>query len=216
MTVLNVTDRAGLIALMVDTLNRLGSQTIPERAENWITLHEARANRVLRERQMVQRATATLQNGVIPLPPDWREVQSFQLNGGNGARPKVLTQVTPEQADKIRAEGKLVTPAHFCIVGANLEIVPYSSDPLEIEMAYYRKVPALTADTPTNWLLAEHPDYYFYGSLVHSAPYLRDDERISTWGTLAQQAQDEMLLANERSRFSGSRLKTRARLRNGR
>lgn len=207
-------NRAKLVESMADWLNRVGSPKVAERCLDFITLHEARANRVLRERQMVQQATAILTNGVIKLPPDWREVQSFQLNGGNGERPKVLTQVTPEQADRIRAEGRLVAPAHFCIVGKSLEIVPFTSEPLEIEMAYYRKVPALSADDSTNWLLEEHPDYYLYGALVHSAPYLRDDERATTWGVMAQAAQDEMLLANERSRFSGSRLKTRARLRN--
>jgi hypothetical protein len=213
-TVLNITTRAGLIDLMVDTLNKLGSTVVKERCENWIQLHEARANRVLRERLMVQEAKAVLTNGRIKLPPDWREVQSFQLNGGNGARPRVLKQCTAEQADVVRAEGRLTLPTYFCIVGQNLEIVPYTAEGLEIEMAYYRKVPALTTADPTNWLLTEHPDYYFYGSLVHSAPYLRDDERITTWGQLAQAAQDEMIAAGERARFSGSRLKTRARLRN--
>lgn len=209
-----VSDRAGLIELMADTLNKAGSSKVIDRCASWIVLHEARANRVLRERQMVQKATAQLQNGLIPLPPDWRETQSFQLDGGDGQRPKTLTQCTPAEADRIRAEGRLVVPTRYCIVGKNLEIVPFVAEPLQIEMTYYRKVPALTAEAPTNWLLQEHPDYYFYGSLAHSAPFLRDDERTTLWGVLAQTAQDEMLLACERARYSGSVLRTRARLRN--
>jgi len=207
--------RAELIDLMVDTLNRLGSTNVKDRCASWVVLHEARANRVLRDRGMVQEATATLTDGRIKLPPDWREVQQFQLNGGSGTRPRRLTVCTQAYADQVRAEARLTEPTHYCIVGKNIEIVPYTSAALEIEMAYYRKVPPLTAEAPTNWLLDEHPDYYFYGSLVHSAPFLRDDERIATWGTLAQAAQDEMILANERARYSGP-LKTRARLRDGR
>ena len=33
----------------------------------------------------------------------------------------------------------------------------------------------------TNWLLVRHPDIYFYGALLHSAPYFDDDQRIATW-----------------------------------
>lgn len=208
MAVLNITTREGLIDLMVDTLNRLGSTVVKERCEAWIELHEAGANRVLRDRGMVQEATATLSGGRIKLPPDWREIQSFECNG----RP--LDALTPAYADQVQREGRLTHPMGYVIVGKNLEIVPATTEPLPIKMVYYRKVPALTTEAPTNWMLEEHPDYYFYGSLVHSAPYLRDDERITTWAGLAQAAETQMLLADERARFSGSRLKTRARLRN--
>lgn len=213
MTVLRFSNRKELVDLMVDTLNRLGSTVIPERAVSWIQLHEARANRMLRDRQQVVRATATLSEGMIRLPADWKEAQQLQINDANLAKPKVLTLVTQERADEIRAEGRLTEPAHYCIVGNYLEVVPYTAAALQIEMAYYRGVSPLDSDTATNWMLLEHPDYYFYGALVHSAPYLRDDERIATWGTLADSALAEIQLSIERARYSGSRLKTRSRLR---
>lgn len=211
--------RAELISMMVDTLNRLGSTVIPDRCVSWIKLHEARANRVIRERNMVVRATATLSEGHLRLPSDWREAQQIQLNvtGDDGvARPRPLQYVTQEHADKIRRDGQVLTPRYYTLVGNYLEVVPYPTEDLEIEMSYYKGVTALGASgtAATNWMLEKHPDYYFYGSLVHSAPYLRDDERIATWGTLAQAAQDEMLAEIERARYSGARLKTRARLRN--
>lgn len=213
MTVLRFANRKELTDLMVDTLNRLGSTVIPERAVSWVQLHEAGANRVLRDRQQVVRATATLSDGMIRLPADWKEAQQLQINDANLAKPKVLTLVTQERADEIRAEGRLTEPAHYCIVGNYLEVVPYTAAALQIEMAYYKGVPALDSDRATNWMLQEHPDYYFYGALVHSAPYLRDDERIATWGGMASAAEAQILLAIERARYSGSRLKTRARLR---
>lgn len=213
MAVYTFANRKELVDMMVDTLNRLGSAVIPERALAWIVLHEARANRVLRDRNMVVRATASLIDGHIKLPNDWKEAVQVQMNDGQ-VKPRPLTLVTQEYADKVRAEKRLVEPAHYCIVGKYLEVVPYATNGAQIEMAYYKGVPALAADGESNWLLQEHPDYYFYGALVHSAPYLRDDERIGTWATFAQTAQDEMLAAAERARFSGSRLKTRARLRN--
>ncbi len=46
----------------------------------------------------------------------------------------------------------------------------------------------LSADTDTNWVLENHPDAYLYGSLVHSAPFLVEDERIAIWQGLFSNA----------------------------
>lgn len=40
-------------------------------------------------------------------------------------------------------------------------------------------VPLRTTDP--NWLLTAHPDIYLYASLVESAPFIRDDERVALW-----------------------------------
>ena len=34
----------------------------------------------------------------------------------------------------------------------------------------------------SNWLLALAPDLYLYGALLESAPYIKEDGRIQTWG----------------------------------
>ena len=33
-----------------------------------------------------------------------------------------------------------------------------------------------------NWLLTIAPDLYLYGALLESAPYIKEDGRIQTWG----------------------------------
>lgn len=42
-------------------------------------------------------------------------------------------------------------------------------------------IPVLTDQAPANWLLTAHPDVYLYATLVESAPYLQDDERVVLW-----------------------------------
>ena len=58
--------------------------------------------------------------------------------------------------------------------GANTRIVP------------------LSAGTDTNWLLTNYPDIYLYGSLIESAPYLRDDQRIGLWQSEYDRRADEL------------------------
>jgi hypothetical protein len=48
-------------------------------------------------------------------------------------------------------------------------------------MVYRQNIPALASNT-TNWLLALAPDLYLYGALLESAPYIKEDGRIQTWG----------------------------------
>jgi hypothetical protein len=71
-------------------------------------------------------------------------------------------------------------------------------------------VTALSADGDTNWLLTNHPDVYLYGSLVHTAPYLKDDARIALWAGLLAQAMGEIEDESTAARF-GSPLRMRMR-----
>ena len=72
-----------------------------------------------------------------------------------------------------------------------------------LEIIYYQKIPALSANT-TNWLLDEHPDAYLYGTLMHSAPYLQADERVGIWAGKYQQIIEQIKTSDEKAKFSGS------------
>jgi len=69
----------------------------------------------------------------------------------------------------------------------------------------------LSDSTTTNWLLEYYPDAYLYGSLVHSAPYLKEDARLQTWAALYQSAVDAINNESESSKFGGSGRKLKIR-----
>ena len=46
-----------------------------------------------------------------------------------------------------------------------------------VRMRYRKRIPALSAQCATNWLLRKHPDAYLYGALSQALIYFRDDER---------------------------------------
>jgi len=72
---------------------------------------------------------------------------------------------------------------------------------------YYAKVPTLSDSNETNWLLTHHPDIYLYGALLHSAPYLKEDERAQTWAALYTSAVERVNNASSKSTTSGSGLR---------
>ena len=72
-------------------------------------------------------------------------------------------------------------PRYFTVFGDELEFAPTPDAAYTIEMVYRRNIPPL-AENADNWLLTLAPDLYLYGALLESAPYIKEDGRIQTWG----------------------------------
>ena len=58
-------------------------------------------------------------------------------------------------------------------------------------------------------MLTQNPDIYLYGSLMASAPFLMDDEKIAIWGALFDKAVRDLESQDARDRHSGSALQIR-------
>lgn len=182
-----------------DWLNRADlTSVIP----SFISLAEAEMNRSLRTRQMITRADAAIDTQFTALPGDFLQAKRLTLQ----TLPiTVVDYVSMEQLEQERtrlaATGK---PRHFSIVGNALEVVPTPDASYTGELTYYARIPALSNATVSNWVLATYPDLYLYGSLIQSAPYLRDDERITTWQALYGRAVEALNVSDERSSAGGS------------
>jgi hypothetical protein len=196
--------------LQSDVADWLNRTDLADRIPSFIRLAEARFNRELRVRQMVKRAVGVLEDNYITLPFDWLEAKNVQVN--LDGRPRKLEYMTLEQADDFNAKGGgSGVPQYFNVTGSQLEIIPRPTGEPQIELTYYSAIPALSNTAPSNWLLLQWPDLYLYGTLAHTAPYLKDDERLATWAQLYLKSIDEITLSDQRAQFSGSVLKARAR-----
>lgn len=176
---------------------------------NFISLAEAQFNRTIRHRKMVVRSDATLDTPYFAVPGDWLQTIRFQLNT-NPVTP--LLFVTPEQAlEESQVYSAAQQPLFYTMIGEQFQVVPAPDGSYDAELLYYGKIPALSDSVATNWLLTESPDLYLYAALVQTAPYLKEDERLSIWAGLYQKLFDDMMLADERARIGSSKLKTRIR-----
>lgn len=197
-------DYSELQLLVQDTLQR---GDVAPAVPSWIQLAEARFNRELRVQQMVVRAYANLNESFIELPEDWLEALNVELHT---EPPRPLEFITLQEADKVRARSERVA-RYYVIHGKELEVVPYVAEPTDIEMTYYKKVPSLTTEEPSNWLLASWPDLYLYETLRHSAPFLEHDNRMGMWDAAVARMMEEIRLADAKAQHSGSPLRIRAR-----
>jgi len=165
---------------------------------DFITLAEAQFNRSIRHRKMVARSTATISDRYSATPSDWMQTVQLQLNT-DPIDP--LVYLTVEMLNKKRSGSSAGgRPRYFTMVGTEIEVYPSPDTSYTGEIIYYSKVPALSDSNTTNWLLTLSPDIYLYGTLIQSAPYLRDDERTAVWATLYTRMVSDMNVSDERSR----------------
>lgn len=196
-----ITNYGELKSAVADFLNRSDlTSVIP----TFIDFAEAEFNRNLRVRQMVTRAEAVIDTRFSAVPADFIEAKDLVIVTGNPVTP--LQFVTQQEMAQLRntsitSAGK---PKYFSVVGGQFEVAPTPDSVYSLEMSYFGQIDALTDDGDTNWLLREYPDIYLYTSLMHSAPYLKDDERITVWAQLAAKAKEELISRDTSASFNGS------------
>jgi hypothetical protein len=201
-----ITNFTTLVSTVADYLNR---QDLSAQIPTFIQLAEADMNSRLRCREMIVRATTTNDDEYVRLPLDFLEGINLQLVGGQSP----LRYITLDEADIVNARQGYNAPTFYSLMNGAIELVPppATGDDVEIEMVYYGKITALSDSNQTNWLLLKAPDVYLYGALVHAAPFLMDDQRISVFGSFYSQRVEALNDESQKSLHSGSPLVARTR-----
>lgn len=181
-----IVDYASLQTAVTEYLARDQDTTLIARIPSFIQLAEAKFNRQLFVRQMEQRATAVVnlassEPEFISLPSDFQSMRRVRLSSVTGK--PCLDFKSGTQIDEYRfgISNVPARPRYFTVFGNELELAPTPDAAYTVEMVYRQSIPAL-ASNGTNWLLALAPDLYLYGALLETAPYIKEDARIQTWG----------------------------------
>lgn len=147
----------------------------------FILMAEGAINRDLRHWQMEKRSEATFNTRYEPLPSDWLEAIRVSISGKKQLDLLSQAKMLKKRYANDNTSGE---PTYYAMSGGQIEFFPTPDADYDGSMLYYARVPALSDAAPTNWLLQDGPDIYIYGSLIHSAPYLAEDERLAAWASL--------------------------------
>lgn len=191
---------SGLKTAVADYLNRDDLTSV---VPGFIALAEAKFNRKIRARQMIKRATATIDSQYFAYPADWLEAKEFILN----TNPITYMEFVSEaQANALKATTIVAPqkPKYYTIIGSQIEVIGAPDTSYTGQLTYYAKIPALSDSNTSNWLLAYAPDLYLYGALLESAPYLKDDERLAVWGQMYNDSKADIELADQRATVSST------------
>ena len=203
-----ITTYAELQSNVTDFLNRddLASVT-----PTFISLAESNLSRDIRHWRQEKRSTAELDTQYSAIPADFVEAIRFYITSGE-SRPLELISQFQLLDRKYKRANTSGEPAYYAITAGEIEIFPSPAGTYTAELYYISELPALSDSNTSNWLLEHYPDAYLYGSLIHSAPYLKDDARLQVWAALYQSAIDAINAESEKAKFGGSgrRMKIRA------
>ena len=202
-----ITTYAELKTAVADFLNRDDLTAV---VPTFISLAEADMQRRVRHWRMEKRSSAELDAQYAAVPGDWLETIRFYLTDGSTSPLELISQ--PELLQRKRSiENTAGRPAYYAVTGAQFELFPVPNDTYNGELLYFAKIPVLSDSNTSNWLLADSPDAYLYGALVHSAPYLKDDQRTQVWAALYQSVVDTLNGASDKARHSGTGLRLKIR-----
>lgn len=197
---------AGLKASIASFLDR---DDLTAQIPDFITLCEARMNRDIRHWQMEARSTATFNEQYEGLPTDWQELIRVSLT--NDRHLDVISQAKMvEYRESNRNTGG--KPRFYTLSASQIELFPTPDDDYPATLIYYARIPALSDANTSNWLLQHSPDAYLYGSLMQTAPFLVEDERLPVWAELYRSARDAINAESKRSKSSGVGLTMRGKL----
>jgi len=169
--------------------NYLNRDDLTSYIPDFITLAESRINNELRVREM-----ETIDTSITTVSG----TQGYTLPTGFIEAKYIIYQSSPYAILQYKAPfdffkdynvsvsaGK---PSYFTIIGDKiyLGVKPDSAQTLEI--AYFKKLTALSDSSTTNTILTNYPDLYLYGSLAESAPFLMQDERLDIWAKLYKES----------------------------
>jgi len=202
-----ITTFSELKTSMADFLNRDDlTSVIP----TFISLAEAQINRDIRHYEMENRATADLSDQYLDRPSGWVETIRIHVTSGGTNNLQLLSAAS--MADKRQgAENATGEPRYYRHAERGFEVYPTPDGTYEVELLYYQKITALSDENTTNWLLTDHPDVYLYGSLLHSAPYLAEDQRVGVWAQLYSAAVQRVNQSGDDASWSGTGLTLKVR-----
>lgn len=181
-----------LIAAINDWLDR---SDLSGAAPQMIALCEARLRRELNPLFSETSVDVTVTQGVGSLPDDCDIIRLIEYNGGE------LEQVSAQHGRQFRDSD---APRVWTLEANQIKTWPATD--CTITVLYQPKLVALNESNPTNQLLAEHPDLYFFGALLFAHGYVSNDPRAATFKALWDECIAEVKRFLARQRKSTTRM----------
>jgi hypothetical protein len=169
---------------------------------DFIRLAETRLRRDLRIRQMLKSVTTstTASDSTIGLPSDFLEVRDLIVAGNP---PQSLNYLSPSAFSRNARTWESGKPLDYTVLASEFQLAPIPDGAYTAKMLYFAAPPFLSDTNTSNVFLANTPDALLYGALLEAEPYLMNDARVNTWGTMFDRALASITRSDEQGQYSG-------------
>jgi len=188
--------------LQTTIANYLARSDLTTQIPDFIRLAETRLRRDLRIRQMLSTTTLTCTSGTatVSIPSDFLEVKDFVVTG-NPVMP--LNYESPSLFSRNSRSMDAGKPLNYTVLATTFKLAPIPDSNYTLSLVYSAAPPFLSTSNASNTFLTVCPDLLLYASLIEAEPYLMNDARINTWGTMFDRAMSSLTSSDERGQYSG-------------
>jgi hypothetical protein len=191
----------GLLLVVQKWLDR---DDLTDIVPDFIKLAEAQFRRELVMPDMETQITVT-PAATVTVPADFDSIRAFGIPGYD---PFDQLSLADFYALPIQPDGTAVTgqPTKFAMVAGKFAFWPVPDTAYSATLTYRAKLPSLSIDTQSNWLLAQHPDAYLFGTLLQAEFYGWNDDRLPLLKSALQDILDQILRSGVRKRYGSGPL----------
>jgi len=180
----------------------LARSDLTSQIPDFITFAENRLRRELRIRQMLKSVTTATVSGdsTVELPSDFLEIRDF-VALTNPITP--LNYSSPSALSNDPVASQVGVPKSYTILANEFLMSPVPDGVYTLRLLYFAAPAYLSSTNASNIFLTTAPDALLYASLIEAEPYLMNDARINTWGTMYDRAISSLAKSDEQGQYSG-------------
>jgi hypothetical protein len=188
--------------LQTSIANYLARSDLTSQIPDFITFAENRLRRELRIRQMLKSVTTATVSGdsTVEVPSDFLEIRDFVVMT-NPIQP--LSYSSPSSLSNDPRTSEVGVPKSYTILASEFQLAPAPDGIYTLKLLYYSAPAYLSTSNTNNAFLNTAPDALLYASLIEAEPYLMNDARINTWGTMYDRAISSLTRSDENTQYSG-------------
>lgn len=188
--------------LQTSIASYLARSDLTAQIPDFIRLAETRLRRELRIRQMMSTAniTAVAGTATVAIPSDFLEARDFVVNG-NPVQP--LNYVSPALYSRNSRGDVSGKPLDYTVLASTFKLAPNPDTAYTMTLTYYAAPPFLSDSNTSNVFITTCPDLLLYASLVEAEPFLMNDARINTWGSMFDRSISALIRSDEEGQYSG-------------
>jgi hypothetical protein len=94
-------------------------------------------------------------------------------------------------------------PKSYTILASEFQLVPIPDGIYTLKLLYFAAPAYLSSTNTSNVFLTTAPDALLYAALVEAEPYMFNDARINTWGSMYDRALSSLTKSDESTQYSG-------------
>lgn len=187
---------------------------VVSKAGDLITLFEKTADTGLRMFEREARQEHTVPTGethtYVTLPDDWGGQRAVRRN----CLP--VEYLTPADMDWVKMEHPSMTTdsefaGYYTIENGAVRFYPALAAGETVEFLYWQDIPVLSDTNTSNWLLAEYPHLYLYGSLMHAGAYIKSAHDMEIVQKMWETLTADLKQSDFRKKYGNGPLRIRPR-----